>query len=90
MRTENSFADMSYKEQQDRWLEWRSQQLEYREGGVVEEKKEAAMPSVSLPYLEHAAPARHSNLDQVLSRHRQAGRHLSAFRGVTPPGGSAQ
>ena len=89
MQMDGSFADMSCKEQQDRWLEWRSRQLEYRQGDVVE-PQETADAVVLPPVFPRPAPTRHSNLDQVWSRHRQASRRLGAFQPVTPSGGSGQ
>lgn len=78
------FAALSYQEQQDRWLEWRSRQLDFREGPVEEdEKKEPAVtsvPPVVLPHVQPAAPTRHQNLDQVLSRHSQAVRKAGPFQ----------
>lgn len=78
------FAAMSYRDQQDRWLEWRSQQLEFQEAGMDEKdaKKpaDAHVPPVSLPYLQQAAQPRHQNLDRVLTRHMQAKKQLSAFQ----------
>ena len=85
---DGSFADMSCKEQQDRWLEWRSRQLEYRQGDVVapQETADAFLP----PVFHRPAPTRHSNLDQVWSRHRQDSRRLGAVQPVTPSGRSGQ
>lgn len=83
------FAALSYQEQQDRWLEWRSRQLEFQEGNVVESKTdqkksaEPFVPPVQLPHFQQAAPTRHQNLDQVLSRISQAEKRLGAFQQPT-------
>ncbi|MBQ9262763.1 MAG: hypothetical protein IJ189_00965 [Clostridia bacterium] len=78
------FAALSYQDQQDRWLEWRSRQLEFQEGAVIEapnayEKPAAEVPPVTLPHFQQAAPTHHKNLDQVLARHANAAKHLTAF-----------
>ena len=78
------FSALSYQEQQDRWLEWRSRQLDFRKGPVeMDAKKEPTstkMPPVVLPHAQPAAPTRHQNLDQVLSRHSQAVRKAGPFQ----------
>ena len=77
------FSALSYKEQQDRWLEWRSRQLDFREGDVADETKKAPAgmeaPPVKLPNFQLAAPARHRNLDDVLHRHEMAVRQAGRF-----------
>lgn len=77
------FSALTYKEQQDRWLEWRSRQLDFREGTVKEEAKETPAgtdaPPVKLPNFQLAAPTRHRNLDEVLSRHAKALRQAGHF-----------
>ncbi|MBR1585467.1 MAG: hypothetical protein IJ662_08015 [Clostridia bacterium] len=87
------FSALSFQEQQDRWLEWRSRQLAFQEGPVIDSEAAApspsALPPVDLPHW-NAAPTRHQNLDHVLSRHDQARKQHGAFQGVTSPSGSAQ
>lgn len=80
---EKAFSDMSYKEQQDRWLEWRSRQLEYREAGA-EQSDVPADEGPHLPQPERPEPSHHRNLDQVLARHSQASRRHTPFQQVTP------
>ena len=90
------FSALSYQEQQDRWLEWRSRQLDYRP--VTPEGSEEAVPSeddtkkgtaystvpdlppLRMPNMAIAAPVRHRELDQVLSRHAQAAKRAGAFQ----------
>ena len=88
-KSASPFSEMTYQEQQDRWLEWRSRQLEFREGNVVEENRGKKTPAelsaspVLLPNLQQAAPTRHQNLDQVFSRMEKAQKKLSAFQTPT-------
>ena len=80
------FSALTYQEQQDRWLEWRSRQLDYqpanaRQAPAPQEKpKEEGLPRMRLPNMRIAAPVRHRELDEVLSRHRQAMRQAGAFQ----------
>ena len=87
------FAALSYQEQQDRWLEWRSRQLDFREAGVAEEAQkkpeDTEVPPVHLPHLQESAPVRHQNLDAVLSRHARAEKRLGAFRVTEAAAGAA-
>ena len=87
---------MSYQEQQDQWLAWRSRQLDYQPAGSVqagEEKPRASvqrpdtqsyngngLPRLRLPNMRIAAPTRHQELDQVISRHRNALKQAGAFQ----------
>ena len=93
MNQENSlspFAALSYKEQQDRWLEWRSRQLDYRaipspmpaEAPSPAEPCEPELPPIPLPQLRDAAPTRHRELDQVWARHQQALKRAGAFHSL--------
>ena len=83
------FSALTYQEQQDRWLEWRSRQLDYQPANVrqaptpPETQSEEGLPRMRLPNMRIAAPARHRELDEVLSRHRQAMRRAGAFQ-ATP------
>ena len=81
------FSALTYQEQQDRWLEWRSRQLDYQpaNGRKAQEtppemKKEEGLPRMRMPNMRIAAPVRHRELDEVLSRHRQALRQAGAFQ----------
>ena len=79
------FSALSYQEQQDRWLEWRSQQLDFRpadEEGAEEAPAPQRQP-LRLPNMPIAAPTRHRELDQVISRHAQAVRKAGAFRPIS-------
>ena len=87
------FAALSYKEQQDRWMEWRSRQLDYRSASAAETEKippepedilpEAELPPLKLPNMRNSAPTRHRELDQVWARHQQAMRRAGAFHAIT-------
>lgn len=81
----SSFSQLSYQQQQDRWLEWRSRQLNYQEGAVSESPPDNQNPAASVPpvALPQAAPSHHQHLDQVLQRHAQAAKRLSAFHDAT-------
>lgn len=80
------FSALTYQEQQDRWLEWRSRQLDYQPAGArqvpapTEKPKEEGLPRMRMPNMRIAAPVRHRELDEVLSRHRQAMRQAGAFQ----------
>ena len=81
------FSALSYQEQQDRWLEWRSRQLDYRpatpEAAPREEhapSARAVQPLLRTPNMRIAAPVRRKELDEVLSKHRQALRRVGAFQ----------
>ena len=90
------FAALTYQEQQDRWLEWRSRQLDYRPAdpespGVRTEEKNAQqkgradqappeLPQLRIPNMALAAPAGRRELDQVLARHHQAMKRAGAFQ----------
>ena len=81
------FSALTYQEQQDRWLEWRSRQLDYQPANVRQTpaqpeppREEGGLPRMRLPNMRIAAPVRHRELDEVLSRHRQAMRQAGAFR----------
>ena len=75
------FSALTYQEQQDRWLEWRSRQLDYRP--VPEEAPEdaPALPPEPRPF--PAAPGRRRELDQVISRHAQALKRAGSFQSLT-------
>ena len=82
------FAALSYQEQQDRWMEWRSRQLDYRdaEPSIEERRREGRQqPSAAMrqPVLRDPAPTRHQELDQVLARHKQALRRAGAFQATS-------
>ena len=80
------FSALTYQEQQDRWLEWRSRQLDYQpavERRTAEqhtEFKDSGQPRMRLPNMRIAAPVRHRELDEVISRHRQAMQRAGAFQ----------
>ena len=90
---ESPFAALSYQEQQARWLEWRSRQLDYRpvepdpspiEKGTAEEAVPVP-PSQHLPGVSPRPYAQRRELNQVLSRHAQAAKKAGAFHSVEPP-----
>ena len=86
------FAALSYKEQQDRWLEWRSRQLDYRavsapvpeEESPFSDEPTPELPTIQLPRLHSVAPTRHRELDQLWARHKQALRHAGTFHSLNP------
>ena len=87
---QSPFSALSYQEQQDRWLEWRSRQLDYRpiqeKAPIVEASKKDLRdegPRLKQPNMRILAPAGHRELDAVLSRHRNALRQAGAFQ-ATP------
>ena len=99
-KTENKspFAALTWQEQQDRWLAWRSRQLDYQSAGSEPPAQQPRMPGerpdmrpsdmdglprMRLPNMRIAAPTRHQELDQVISRHRQALKKAAAFQ-TTP------
>ena len=80
------FSALSYQEQQNRWLEWRSRQLDYQPtaGKQPQEKvpvnQNSSKPAMRMPNMRIAAPVQHRELDEVISRHRKAMRQAGAFR----------
>lgn len=91
MKQENGgnspFSALSYKEQQDRWMEWRSQQLDFRNAAPVQQQSREARrdekndpPPVRLPMMhEIVAQNRRRELDQVLARHDMARKQAGVF-----------
>ena len=92
---QSPFAALTWQEQQDRWLAWRSRQLDYQPAGSgpAEEKSRPSaqraeirhdetdgLPRLRLPNMRIAAPTRHQELDQVIDRHRQALKRAGAFQ----------
>ena len=88
------FSALTYQQQQDRWLEWRSRQLQYHP--VTEETAAPEKPADSSPPLRQPpplqpilpspAPTRHGELDKLWAKHRQALRQAGQFR-ITEAGG---
>ena len=80
------FSALTYQEQQDRWLEWRSRQLDYQPAAVRQPpetpatQKTSGPPHMRMPNMRIAAPVQHRELDEVISRHRQAMRRAGAFQ----------
>ena len=92
---QSPFAALTWQEQQDRWLAWRSRQLDYQPAQTDPSPESArppmthpetrqgqtdALPRMRLPNMRIAAPTRHQELDQVISRHRQALKKAAAFQ----------
>lgn len=77
------FAASSYREQQDRWLEWRSRQLDFQPAGEIRDEipqeREIPVPSYSWPVMQQPAPTRHRELDKVWERHKQAAGRTGQF-----------
>ena len=80
------FSALTYQEQQDRWLEWRSRQLDYQPAvekhppETVPAHQNTSRPAMRTPNMRIAAPVSHRELDEVISRHRQAMRRAGAFQ----------
>ncbi len=80
------FSALTYQEQQDRWLEWRSRQLDYQPATARRSpetdavQKDGGPHQMRMPNMRIAAPVRHRELDVVISRHRQAMRRAGAFQ----------
>ena len=80
------FSALTYQEQQDRWLEWRSRQLDYQPAvekqpaETISPHQNASRPAMCMPNMRIAAPIRHRELDEVLSRHRKAMQRAGAFQ----------
>ena len=84
------FSALSYQEQQDRWLEWRSRQLNYQPADAESAVPPASpippapsAPRLRLPNMPIAAPVQHQQLDQVLNRHAQARKRAGAFQSTS-------
>ncbi len=93
---QSPFSALTWQEQQDRWLAWRSRQLDYQPAQTVSSpdtdreplaypetrhgQAEEDLPRMRLPNMRIAAPIRHQELDQVISRHRLALKKASAFQ----------
>ena len=84
---QSPFSALSYQEQQDRWLEWRSRQLDYRPAEPqksipheMDKPTPIPQPRLREPNMRIDAPTRHRELDQVLSRHRQAMKQAGTFQ----------
>ena len=95
MKTEKQdvspFAALSFSQQQDKWREWRSRQLEYKkaaEDNPLPMEETDALQENHMPPAP-AAPTRHRELDKVLARHKTALRRTGQFmttQGNNPPG----
>ena len=82
------FSALTYQEQQDRWLEWRSRQLDYRPAAAGQPQETSALkggdaPQMRLPNMRIAAPVRHRELDEVLTRHRHAMQRAGVFQATS-------
>ena len=90
------FAALTYQEQQDRWLEWRSRQMDYRavdakspemptplQAEEPTDKEEAPSRPFSAPVFKRPAPTRHQELDEVWRRHAQAQKRAARFQPVS-------
>ena len=91
------FAALSYKEQQDRWMEWRSQQLDYRSAAIsapppqpqpcMSSSVPPTPPPIRLPMMQQTmAQNQRRELDQVLARHKQALKQAGAFHPTSAKG----
>ena len=85
-KSENTspFAAMSYQEQQDKWMEWRSRQLEYHAAEELkkEHPDEKELPPLKMPNMPMAERTHHRELDKVLMRHQQAFRRAGEFQAM--------
>lgn len=78
-KNESPFAALSWEEQQRRWMEWRSRQLDYRPAEETQPAPKAPGGGLRAPNLPLSPPPRRRELDQVLARHRQALRRAGEF-----------
>jgi len=76
------FSALTYQEQQDRWLEWRSRQLNYQpaEETPVPRPVSYEKPVPPAAPVRPAPPLRRRELDQVLSKHKNALRQAGQFQ----------
>jgi len=72
------FAALSYQEQQDRWLEWRSRQLDYRKAEEIRDPFEESQPPkredppAAYPQLKDPPPIQLPNIHHPApTRHRE-------------------
>lgn len=81
------FSALTYQEQQARWMEWRSRQLDYKPFAGEEEAPprpvQPEKPRLKTPNMPIAAPYQRRELNQVLSRHQKALRQAGAFQVTT-------
>ena len=90
--TKSPFVALTWQEQQDKWLAWRSRQLDYQAASAEEPRREdvqkteppgrkpGGLPSMRMPNMRIAAPTRHQELDEVINRHRQALKKAGPFQ----------
>ena len=90
--TKSPFAALTWQEQQDKWLAWRSRQLDYQPAARDEPgpepirppeqpaRRPGGPPPMRLPNMRIAAPVRHQELDEVINRHRQALKKAGSFQ----------
>ena len=98
---QSPFSALTYQEQQDRWLEWRSRQLDYQPVEKMQEQNNGAgkdlrqehdnwepvkEAAVQWPMLRNPAPTRHGELDKLRSRHAQAARRAGSYQAASISG----
>lgn len=74
------FSAQNYKEQQNQWLQWRSEMLQYQAGSPTRENAKAEiLPPVHIPepvrfpeQMISAASFSHTQLDSLNARHKAA------------------
>ncbi|MBR6185816.1 MAG: hypothetical protein IKQ41_06085 [Clostridia bacterium] len=79
------FSALTYQEQQDRWMEWRSRQLHYKpfreeEAPAPKQADTPEKPRLRTPNMPIALPYQRRELNQVFSRHQKAVRQAGAFQ----------
>lgn len=82
------FAELSFRDQQDKWREWRSRQWNFRDTqeDVRQETKPRPEQNDPLPPPARPAPTRHRELDRVLNRHQTAVKKAGVFLSTTQTG----
>lgn len=71
LRESSPFSALTYKEQQDRWLEWRSRQLEYKNVSDVDDCVKNDIPPLRLPHFSEDAIYENSSTQCAASNSRQ-------------------
>lgn len=81
-----AFSALSFQEQQEKWLSWRSQHLAFEPADMEPPKPQVAANepvSKPLPQPITYAPPRHGALDRLYQRHASAKRQTGAFTSIT-------
>lgn len=92
-KSASPFSALTFKEQQEKWMAWRSQHLIFEPAEIQEQpaEKEKTEPAVSPVQpssypAERAAPTRHGELDRLRARHQTATKNISAWHPTSSTG----